>query len=465
MLRRPIGGSLTDKSHLRPAPTSAAPQLQATRWRVDKRRVPLFVLLFLIALVVPIQIYVGPLRLSPYRIVLILSLVPCLLLLFSKQVGRILPSDILVILSACWAALALMVVHGPATAFQTSGIHVIETVGAYLLARCYIRDKGAFFATARLLFRIVVVLLPFAIHEALTGRSLPLSLLGSVAPVIAHTTIGGRFGLSRAQVLLEHPILYGVFCASAFALTWYVLGFRQSVFMRVGRSALVILATGFSLSAGAFAAIIIQAALIAWEYATRGMRTRWRLLSLLCVIGYFVIDVLSNRTPYHVLVTYLTFNVQSAYNRILIWQYGSAEVWRHPLFGIGLGDWERPSYMSSSMDNFWLLIAVRYGLPAFVMFAAAVFLIFRSIGRVKIADRETNSCRLGLLITLGGLAIAGSTVHFWNAIYCLFMFLLGSGAWILSAHNETLALEKSQRSGGASKRRSSAYSGASKDRG
>ena len=120
----------------------------------------------------------------------------------------------------------------------------------------------------------------------------------------------------------------------------------------------------------------MQTGLIGWEVLTRGIRARWRLLSLGCVLAYFSIDLLSNRTPFHVIVTYLTFNVQTGYNRILIWQYGSAEVLRHPIFGIGLGDWERPAWMSSSMDNFWLVIAVRYGLPAFILICRAVILNF-----------------------------------------------------------------------------------------
>ena len=51
-------------------------------------------------------------------------------------------------------------------------------------------------------------------------------------------------------------------------------------------------------------------------------------------------------------MTYFTFSTTSAYNRIIIFEYGSAEVMRNPIFGIGLGDWIRPVWMSDSMDNF-----------------------------------------------------------------------------------------------------------------
>ena len=141
----------------------------------------------------------------------------------------------------------------------------------------------------------------------------------------------------------------------------------------------------------------------------------------------------SNRTPFHVFITYLTFNSESSYNRILIWDYGTAEVMRNPLFGIGYGEFDRPWWMHASVDNFWLLIAMRHGLPAFFLFVAAILLIMYKIGRQRIDDPEIAACRAGLLISLGGLIIAGTTVHFWTQLYTFFMFLVGSGVWMLDS--------------------------------
>ena len=40
-------------------------------------------------------------------------------------------------------------------------------------------------------------------------------------------------------------------------------------------------------------------------------------------------------------------------------------VWKYPLLGIGLGEWERPAWMfSSTIDAFWLVIMIRTGVPA-----------------------------------------------------------------------------------------------------
>ena len=84
------------------------------------------------------------------------------------------------------------------------------------------------------------------------------------------------------------------------------------------------------------------------------------------------------------------------------------------------------------MDNFWLVIAVRHGLPAFLFLAAGILIIMHRVGRLSISDPETVACRKGFLITLGGLIFAGVTVHFWNHILAIFMFLVGSGVWMLN---------------------------------
>jgi hypothetical protein len=139
------------------------------------------------------------------------------------------------------------------------------------------------------------------------------------------------------------------------------------------------------------------------------------------------------RRPFHVFVNYFTFSKQSAYNRILIFEYGTAEVARHPIFGIGLGDWERPVWMSDSMDNFWLVTAVRYGVPAFLLLVGLLLGILWKSGQRKNLPPEWRRARHAWAFTLFGITVAAATVHLWNALFVLFLFLIGSGAWLLDA--------------------------------
>ena len=401
---------------------------------VERRRaigLSFFIVFFILSIPFPFYFHIGPIVIHSYRLVLLLTLIPTVLIWITGRAGGIHLPDILLVCFVAWASMTFAIAHGMTEAIEPSGALLLETFGAYLLGRVYIRDASSFLAMARLLFLIVLVLMPLALIESVINRSLILELFGWLGNVPARNPMEMRMGLYRSQVTFIHPIHYGIFCASVFSLTYFVVARYRSRGGRLIRTMAVGAATFFSLSTGAFVALMMQMALTAWDYFLRRVPRRWALLGLLAIAAYIAISLLSNRTPFHVFVTYLTFNVGSSYNRILIWNFGTDEVMRNPLFGIGYGEWERPSWMGSSMDNFWLVIAVRHGLPAFFLFSAGVLLVMYRLGRWKTQDLELADYRKGLLISLGGLVIAGVTVHFWSQIYVLFMFLLGSGVWML----------------------------------
>lgn len=382
-----------------------------------------FVYAFVIGLVLPIEasVFVGPMRLSPYRIVLLVALLPCLFRFLSGGAGKLIVTDVLIILHALWAMAALMATHGLGRVWEPAGIYVIEILVPYFLARSYISSAADFEAFARFALVIIIMLVPVAAYESFTGNFL------RNPPSFPE----GRLGLQRAWGPFEHPILLGVFCASMLGITFFALRGRISDFGRLVRCGAIGAATFFSLSAGPLTTFVVQVGLIAWNRLMRRVRHRWYLLAGCYAAAWAIVDLLSNRTPVHVFITYFTFNVHNAYNRILIWEYGTAEIARHPFFGIGLSDWARPEWMSNSMDNFWLVEAVRYGLPALILLASAIILLCVRIGRRRGLDPRAANCRTGWMVTIVGLILAGATVHYWNAIFCLFFFLLGSGVWLL----------------------------------
>src|SRR5690606_35923137 len=60
-------------------------------------------------------------------------------------------------------------------------------------------------------------------------------------------------------------------------------------------------------------------------------------------------------------------------------------------------------------------------------------------------SKRDEAYRLGYLITMAGFFLVGWTVHFWNATYVLFLFLVASGAWIREVPTDpaTSSAEKS----------------------
>jgi O-antigen ligase len=181
-----------------------------------------------------------------------------------------------------------------------------------------------------------------------------------------------------------------------------------------------------SLSSGPLLAVALQIIMIGWGWITRNA---WWALIGLAVIAYVAIDLLSNRTPVQVLISYLTFSPANAYTRLAIWNFGSAEVLRHPLFGIGLNNWERPSWMTSSVDNFWLATAMRYGLPGVLLLMAGIAANLVQIIRADLPDR-LKPVRDGYVIATVGTLMVLSTVHVWGSAAALILFYFGAGNWM-----------------------------------
>lgn len=403
--------------------------------RKKTRLPPFLVTLFLIGLILPPEtsFHLGTIRLSPYRVVLILALVPALARLLSGRAGRFNRIDGLIVLHTTWAALALFVNHGLGAGMEPAGIYVIEAFGAYLIGRVYIQSADDARAVIRAMFMVILLLAPLALFESLTAHNLirdPVRAVLGMGPV---RHIGQRMGLERAFGPFEHPILYGVFCASILGYVYYVLGEARLRLKTLAMAGVVGAATFLSLSTGPLVALLGQVGLIGWDRITKPIRNRWKLLAAGIAAGWIFVSMASTRDPIRVFIWYFAFSRESGYNRILVWEYGKAEVARHPIFGIGLGDWVRASWMSASMDNFWLVEAVRYGLPSLIFLVGAILLQAVRLARSKQTDAEFGHFRSAWLVSMAGIALAGTTVHFWNALFVWFFFFIGSGVWMLRA--------------------------------
>jgi hypothetical protein len=407
--------------------------------------VPVVVALFFLGMMLPTSVSVsaGGLRLSVFRVVLLVMFVPMVLTLLSGKRGKITLFDGLALGHAFWALLALIAWGGLRQGIESGGIYIVEFLGAYLVGRLYIRTYEDFAAFARFFVVTVCVLLIFTIPEALTSvhilhDSIARAMGGPMAPFIEQ-----RMGLERTFGPFDHPILYGVFSASAFSLAYFVVAEKRltnwrGMAMVVG----VALATFLSASGGPYVVLMMQIFVAGWERVLGRINGRWKMLFGLFGVIYLAIDLFSNRTPFHVFVTYFTFSTTSAYNRILIFEYGSAEVVRNPIFGIGLGEWIRPVWMSDSMDNFWLLIAVRYGLPAWLMLVGLMGGLLWATAQRKGLPESWRRARHAWAFTLFGITVAAATVHLWNALFVLFIFLIGAGTWLLDVKPDAPARAK-----------------------
>lgn len=402
---------------------AVGPQVAVSR---PSAGLPVPVMLFLLCLLVPLSLQIGAVRLSPYRLLLILTILPCIAAWAGGRCGPKLLADWCILGICAWSVLSFAAHHGPVSAIEAGGINFIETAGPWFLARRYIRTPEAFFGMARLLFLAVLCLAPFAIAEALTGRNIISKVLG-----LPQWNIGQRLGLYRVRGPFDHPILFGVFCGATLGLTYFVLGYGRSAFGRFRRAGFVLFTAAFSLSSGPFTAITSQACLIFWDRLLNKFQARWHALGGLAVVAYVLIDMLSTRTPIKVFIHYFSFSSHTAYNRILIWEFGTINIWNSPVFGIGMNEWERPGWMSDSVDMFWILPGMRHGVVVWALYFVLFFSVFIAVARRRGLDPRASAYRTGYLVSMTGLFIAGWAVHFWNASFVYFIFLLASGVWFL----------------------------------
>lgn len=391
---------------------------------------PTLVTAFLLALCLPtdLSFYLGSLRLSPYRVVLLIAIFPAIATVFSGRVGRVNIIDWLVIIHCAWSLFIINYYHGLGSMVESGGVRFIEFAGAYFLGRAYITNERSYQGVVAAIIMVILLIFPFAIFETITGFSI---IKEFVSGGDFFSPIDQRMGFNRAFGPFDHPILLGVFAASVMGIAWL------RVFPRMGNprprklTVWVALTAICSLSSGATSALMAQFILLLWEAKTRIWRHRWRILFLIIVMLYIAVDLLSNRTPIKVFFSYLTFSPETAWGRIQIFEWGMADVNRNPIMGIGFNEWTRPDWKSASMDNFWLLQAVTFGIPGFLTIALpAIFAL--TLGWRTLAPRLTK-LRTGWAISVSGLIIAGTTVHFWNNTFAFYSFLMGIGVWFINA--------------------------------
>ena len=269
-----------------------------------------------------------------------------------------------------------------------------------------------------------------ALPESLFGKHYVHEALHKLTGYYHPVAYEKRMGLTRAYSFFDHPIHYGTFCASLFALMWYSERGGYSKFSKAG---LVLGSTFLGLSSAPLLCIGVQGGLVGWDRLTKRIKGRAGITTAIVLIGYTVLALMATRNPFTILATGLTLDPWTGYYRVMIWTYGMDTVAQYPIFGIGLGDWVRPDWMfSSTVDAFWLVIAMTTGVPALLFLVGALFLLARNVHkpRFRPLDIQTKQLRLAWTFALFALSLAGFTVHYWNAIHGYFFFICGIAGWM-----------------------------------
>ena len=381
--------------------------------------------LLVLSLVIPpaITLPMQSPKITTARMILLLTLIPALLTLV-RGVGNgtrhLRFSDYAMVVCCIWMFVAYTVTVGFAVAVVSANLIIMELMGGYILARAYFCSRAGIQAVVRALTVAVV----FTVGVAVVDHFLHQNWLNdTVSRAFGVTPIETQYrnGVLRAMSTSEHAILFGTFCVMAAGVLWFG---RTSTSGGLIRLAICALGCFLAMSSAPLLALMVLVAAILYDKLLRAYPWRWKLFAF----GFFgiiaALCVVSSH-PIETLLTHLTLEPQTAFYRLLIWEYAGAEVLNAPLFGIGTRDWARMPGMVGSVDSMWLSQALSFGIPASLMLGVALISATWQSNRRLVSDPYLDQLRTGLTIVLMLTIFIGFTVHFWGTMMTFLGLIIG----------------------------------------
>lgn len=424
---------------------SSSRQVSAAATAAARGRVHPLMVATVVALLLPITWEIGGLYMSLPRLLYLFS-VPTLGIIWLRGgMGPKLAGDWLLLAYLFWMTISLGKNH-PAQILTFSASTGLIILGGYLTARYTVRSAADFIALARFLAMIVIfVLLPLGLYEAL-GHNRPI-VTDVLRDIFARTgffdTYGAaeyccRLGLARAQTLFIHPIHHGLACILPFAL-YFTGGTNQySLSNRVLVSILIVIAVFTSVTSSAVLAIGLMGMLMLYTMVMHANPNQWRIFLWGTLALYVVLEISSTKFVFVAISEKLAFSTWNVYIRGLLFNAAIEQIKQTPILGFGYNRLPQLyHWMTGSVDNYWLMQAVAFGVPGFLLPFAAFLQAIVYAGRNGFTKgSDLYYVRLAYGFTLTALTFAMATVHIWAGVQSLIFMVLGMGQFLFTAQEQ-----------------------------
>lgn len=403
----------------------SALQLDARRSAAASARsetAPTWTKLLVIAALMPEDLNIRPagLLLTMPRLLLLAAVPVIAIRLASRSASgfRATACDYVVVLTGLWMFFSVSMTGGIDRAVISASIVILEYCGTYFLVRTSLTRPGQCLALGRFLACAIAVEGALSLLDVLSQRHVLHDLAQSLTGYSKYWRPDFRNGIMRAQGSLEHPILMGAVCAfgSLLSLTLLKGSKRRLVF------AGCMIGVVSAMSSAPIGAAALSWIMLLYRRMTPGSPGRWRLLivsTLLFLAGLIAF----HPRPFSFLMDHFTFDPQTGYYRLLIWNIVGEIVLANPVFGAGLASTFAEEFsVSNTVDTIWLESALCFGIPGSVLIGLSVLSACKSgAPRPGRADGDDTALGLALGIIAFLYIYLGFTVHFWG------------GAWILMA--------------------------------
>lgn len=292
---------------------------------------------------------------------------------------------------------------------------IFDTVLPYFAVRLVITDKARYLLFLKAMLIIAAPLGIVGIYQCLSGHN-PFGFMIAYSAWLGDRLFyppTGRFGLTRANVVFGHPIMFGLFfamfgpvCAGLFS---YMK--QNRILCWIGMF-LMSLGLFSCLSSGPAFCILCSLAFLAFYH----YRESWKPMAIGIFIMCTVIEVLSDRHFFEIIDRF-TLNSATAWYRsrlieIVLFEGGMSGHW---IAGFGQGvdpGWSRLIDFRDHTDivNHYIKVLVRFGLIGFIPFIA---MNVAAIKQLILGDKLAVYNRNHWLIWCIGASLFGQ--------YCAFM--------------------------------------------
>jgi hypothetical protein len=339
-----------------------------------------------------------------------------------------------------WVAFSMVVYVGMTlitqptfASIENRGGFVIDTWFTYLVARFIINDRKKLISIVKC---ISIALIPLAILgcvESITGWQ-PFVPLRRFRPWNPMTGTGTeeirremRWGLTRAVGPFSHSILFGCGFAMFLPLIYY-LRHEKDNWRRLAYifSVVAIIGALSSMSSGPWIMIIVLLFCLVMENYKQWLTPMLKFFVLSCII----IEILSNRTFYHVIFSYGSQLGGAGWHRARLIDAAIRNFNEWWLAGYGGKDPGWGNYFGMSftdVTNEFILAGVKYGIAGIIILCCVLIIAYKNI--ISTYRKSTHPAMKSLCWSFGSIlfavTVAWMSVSFFGQLLPLFYCVLG----------------------------------------
>ncbi len=335
--------------------------------------------------------------------------------------------DSLVLLSMAAYTIPIFLTHPFGMAVENRAGFLMDTLLAYAVARLVITDYPKLLKIIKIVAVILVPLTVVGVVEAVTGIR-PFRVFLERSAVFTHlSNYGMRYGFYRAFGPFSHSILFGCTFGLFIPLIYYLR--HQSAHWRYYAIILSLFAMAgamSSMSSGPYVLVMLVIVCLIMEHAKNWLKV----VMVTLVVGLIMVDIISNRTFYHVIASYANPLGGSGWHRAKLIDLAISHFNEWWLVGYGPQDpgWGEVLGMAKTdITNEFVFAAVRYGIWGVGALCAVLVNAFIYMIRIhqKTLSRPIKSLSWAFGSVLVAVTVCWMSVSFFGQLMPLFYVMLG----------------------------------------